>query len=84
MLDFRAHERSSVALEGVNQGALQVSLSEPLVDVDVIAEKLNVKRKRVYELARRPRDPLPSVKIGGSVRFVIRHVEEWLTDQVSA
>lgn len=59
-----------------------VDLSEhPLVDADHIAAVLCVKRKRVYELARRHRDPLPSVRIGGAVRFVVAQVEEWVTAQ---
>jgi hypothetical protein len=55
----------------------------PLVDAAFIATLLNVKQKRVYELARRPIDPLPSVRIGGAVRFVLGHVEEWVAAQVS-
>lgn len=62
-----------------------VDLSEhPLVDADHIAAVLCVKRKRVYELARRHRDPLPSVRIGGAVRFVVAQVEEWVAGQTSA
>ncbi len=34
----------------------RVDLSHPLVDAECIAELLCVKRKRVYELARRPGD----------------------------
>jgi hypothetical protein len=48
----------------------RVDLSQPLVDADAIAGLLCVKRKRIYELARRPDDPLPSVRIGRAVRFV--------------
>jgi excisionase family DNA binding protein len=59
-----------------------IDLSEhPLVDADHIAAVLCVKRKRVYELARRHRDPLPSVRIGGAVRFVVAQVEEWVAAQ---
>jgi len=59
-----------------------VDLSEhPLVDADDIAAVLCVKRKRVYELARRHHDPLPSVRIGGAVRFVVAQVEEWVAAQ---
>lgn len=55
--------------------------SHPLVDADFIAGRLGVKRKRVYELTRRSNDPLPSVKIGGAVRFVLAHVEAWVASQ---
>lgn len=64
--------------------AERVDLSQPLVDADYIAAMLSVKRKRVYELARRPNDPLPSVRIGGAVRFVLTHVESWVAAQSSA
>ena len=60
-----------------------VSLSQPLVNADVIAEKLCIRRKQVYELTRRQRDPLPSIKIGGAVRFSLPHVEEWVAAQFS-
>ena len=53
----------------------------PLVDADHVAAVLCVKRKRVYELARRHRDPLPCVRIGGAVRFVLAQVEEWVAAQ---
>jgi excisionase family DNA binding protein len=59
----------------------RVDLSLPLVDADCIAELLCVKRKRIYELARRPDDPLPSVRIGRAVRFVRQQVEEWVAGQ---
>lgn len=58
-----------------------VDLSEPLVDAGVIAGLLCVKRKRIYELARRPDDPLPSVRIGRAVRFVRAQVQEWVAHQ---
>jgi predicted DNA-binding transcriptional regulator AlpA len=58
-----------------------VDLSQPLVDADVIAGLLCVKRKRIYELARRPDDPLPSVRIGRAVRFVRAQVEAWAANQ---
>lgn len=57
--------------------------AEPLVTADTVAAVLCVKRKRVYELARRHHDPLPSVRIGGAVRFALPHVEEWVAGQSS-
>lgn len=59
----------------------RVDLSHPLVTADDVAAVLNVKRKRVYELTRRQSDPLPSVRIGGAVRFVVSQVEEWVAAQ---
>ena len=57
--------------------------ASPLVDADFVAAALHVKRKRVYELARRQVDPLPSVRIGGAVRFVLAQVEDWVADQAA-
>lgn len=56
--------------------------AHPLVNAEYVAGVLGVKTKRVYELARRPHDPLPSVRIGGAVRFVVAQVEEWVAAQV--
>lgn len=61
-----------------------VELDQPLVDAEHVARLLSVKRKRVYEMARRPNDPLPSVRIGGAVRFALPQVQEWVTGQVPA
>jgi predicted DNA-binding transcriptional regulator AlpA len=58
--------------------------TQPLVDADHVAAMLSVKRKRIYELAARPHDPLPSVRIGGARRFVVAHVEEWVGRQAMA
>lgn len=55
--------------------------TQSLVDADHVAAVLCVKRKRVYELARRHSDPLPCVRIGGAVRFVVAQVEEWVAAQ---
>lgn len=57
---------------------------QPLVNADHVATLLDVKRKRVYELARRPDDPLPCVRIGGAVRFALPQVEEWVEGQAPA
>ena len=61
-----------------------VALDQPLVDAEHVARLLCVKRKRVYELARRPNDPLPCVRIGGAVRFAVPQVEEWVSGQAPA
>lgn len=73
--------RIPTAVEQSTRPAERVDLSQPLVDVDVIAQLLCVKRKRIYELARRPDDPLPCVRIGRAVRFVRAQVEEWVAHQ---
>lgn len=61
-----------------------VALDQPIVDAEHVARLLSVKRKRAYELARRPNDPLPSVRIGGAMRFAVPQVEEWITGQPCA
>ncbi len=57
---------------------------EELVDAEHVARLLCVERKSVYELARRPNDPLPCVRIGGAVRFAVPQVEEWVSGQAPA
>jgi excisionase family DNA binding protein len=52
-----------------------------LLDADDVAHLLKVKRGRVYELARRLNDPLPSVRIGRARRFELAAIEEWLGRQ---
>ena len=59
----------------------RVDLTQPLLDAESLAKMLCVKRKRIYELARRPDDPLPSVRIGRAVRFVCAQVEQWVAGQ---
>lgn len=55
-----------------------VSLSEPLLTADDVARLLSLKRSTVFELSRRRGDPLPSVKLGRSKRFIRPQVEEWV------
>jgi len=78
--------RSSFSPGGARQRAPRspVQLSQPLVDAEHVARLLCVKRKRVYELARRSNDPLPSVRLGGAVRFALSQVEDWVTAQAPA
>lgn len=51
-------------------------MSAPLVRAEVIAERLDVDRLRVYELARTGQ--IPSVRIGRSLRFDPDAVEQWI------
>ena len=57
-------------------------LAAPLLKAEV-AELLQVSRETVFELARRTRDPLPSVKVGRARRFVRAGVEAWLLSNAS-
>jgi excisionase family DNA binding protein len=43
-----------------------------------VADLLAIKTSTVYELSRRRRDPLPSVRIGRSKRFDRRAVALWV------
>jgi excisionase family DNA binding protein len=53
----------------------------PLLDADAVAATLNLRRSAVFELARRLRDPLPSVRVGRARRFETAAVESWLERQ---
>ena len=46
---------------------------------DWVAERFGVSRKRVYELASHPDDPIPSYKIGRTIRFDEAEVKEWIS-----
>jgi excisionase family DNA binding protein len=58
-------------------------LAAPLLKAEEVAELLQVSRETVFELARRTRDPLPSVKVGRARRFVRAGVEAWLLSNAS-
>ncbi len=58
-----------------------VDLTQRLLVADEVAELLNIKRSRVYELSRREQDPLPSLKLGKAKRFSRSQVEQWLGRQ---
>lgn len=70
-------ERPSLYDDGVHVG---VNLDEPLLTADQIAALLAVPRSSVYEYARRPLSPLPSIGVGRHRRFYRSDVESWLTD----
>jgi excisionase family DNA binding protein len=59
-------------------------LSAPLMRAEEVAELLAVKTSTVYELSRRLRDPLPSIRIGGSKRFDRRAVARWVEAHATA
>lgn len=53
-------------------------LAAPLMRAEEVAELLAVKPSTIYELSRRRRDPLPSVRIGRSKRFDRQAVARWV------
>ena len=74
---------TAAALAGGPMSATPNLIAQPLVDAEHVARMLSVKRARVYELTRRAADPLPCVRIGGALRFVVSDVAEWVTAQAS-
>jgi excisionase family DNA binding protein len=50
----------------------------PLMRAEEVADLLSVPVSTVYELSRRRRDPLPSVRIGRSKRFDRGAVARWV------
>ena len=59
---------------------------EPLLTVADVAELLSLKVGRIYALAesRDPRDRLPSIHVGRSLRFRPADVERYLDERVSS
>jgi excisionase family DNA binding protein len=53
-------------------------LASPLMRAEEVADLLSIKTSTVYELSRRRRDPLPSVRIGRSKRFDRRAIARWV------
>jgi excisionase family DNA binding protein len=53
-------------------------LASPLMRAEEVADLLSVKTSTVYELSRRRRDPLPSVRIGRAKRFDRLAVVRWV------
>jgi excisionase family DNA binding protein len=53
-------------------------LASPLMRAEEVADLLAVPISTVYELSRRRRDPLPSVRIGRSKRFDRRAIARWV------
>ena len=52
--------------------------ASPLMRAEEVADLLSIKTSTVYELSRRRRDPLPSVRIGRSKRFDRRAIARWV------
>ena len=52
--------------------------ASPLIRAEEVADLLSIKTSTVYELSRRRRDPLPSVRIGRSKRFDRRAIARWV------
>ena len=58
--------------------SMSATLNQPLIDVRAAAELLNVSTRTIYTLVERAE--LPSVRVGGQIRFVPSALEQWLRD----
>jgi excisionase family DNA binding protein len=56
----------------------EVALDEPLMTAEQVADLLAIPRSSVYEYARRPNEPLPSIRVGRHRRFYRTDIERWL------
>jgi excisionase family DNA binding protein len=56
----------------------RVQLDEALLTAADLARLLAIPRSSVYEYARRPSNPLPSIGVGRHRRFYRSDVERWL------
>ena len=57
-----------------------IKLNENLITPDELIKILNLKNKRaLYNLIARKN--LPSIKVGGRLRFKLSNVENWIMDQ---
>ena len=81
---FEPEEIRAIATEvaAILHEMQQENYKSPLVDVDGLAEYLNVPTSWVYEQTRnRGTGSIPRVKVGKYVRFNIYEVLEWLKRQ---
>lgn len=57
-------------------------LTAPLLDAHQVAQRLGIRDRAVYELARRLHDPLPTVRLSERrIRFALGEIEEWAARQ---
>jgi excisionase family DNA binding protein len=58
-------------------------VSEPILTVEQLAERLQLKPSTVYELTRRRlngRPPMPRLRAGKFLRFYFSEVEKWMRE----
>ena len=67
---------------GVAQPVVSIPSWEPILTIEQVAERLQLRPSTVYELTRRRnRRPLPVLRAGKFLRFRWSQVEAWLADQ---
>lgn len=57
----------------------QGSKFQPLVNVQEVAQRLNMAVTTIYKMVNQRR--IPYVKIGGALKFNLTQVERWVQDQ---
>ena len=66
-------------MRGVVQPVVSIQSSEPILTIEQVAERLQLKPSTVYELTRRrSRRPLPVLRVGKFLRFRWSEIEAWL------
>jgi excisionase family DNA binding protein len=66
-------------MKGVVQPAVSIQSSEPILTIEQVAERRQLKPSTVYELTRRrSRRPLPVLRVGKFLRFRWSEIEAWL------
>ncbi len=69
--------------KAVVQPVVSIQSSEPILTIEQVAERLQLKPSTIYELTRRRNSrPLPVLRAGKFLRFRWSEIETWLTRQV--
>jgi len=67
--------------KAVVQPAVSMQSPEPILTIEQVAERLQLKPSTIYELTRRRNSrPLPVLRAGKFLRFRWSEIEAWLTD----
>jgi excisionase family DNA binding protein len=70
-----------IAGQGRTPG-VSIQSSEPILTIEQVAERLQLKPSTVYELTRRrSRRPLPVLRAGKFLRFRWSEIEAWLVQR---
>jgi excisionase family DNA binding protein len=69
-------------MKGVVQPVVSIQSSEPILTIEQVAERPQLKPSTVYELTRRrSRRPLPVLRVGKFLRFRWSEIEAWLVQR---
>jgi excisionase family DNA binding protein len=67
---------------GVVQPVVSIPSLEPILTIEQVAERLQLKPSTVYELTRRRnRRPIPVLRAGKFLRFRWSEIEAWLVER---